>query len=84
MGVVREKPPLSAKKSSKRRKNYLPAMFMTMVTGCFLFVAEKEGLGSFIPRWLGYTIGAAITFALTLLFYVWKRRRGGKEASDEE
>ena len=62
----------------------LPAMFMTMVTGCFLFVAEKEGLGSFIPRWLGYTIGAAITFALTLLFYVWKRKHGGKEASDEE
>ena len=62
----------------------LPAMFMTMVTGCFLFVAEKEGLGSLIPRWLGYTIGAAITFALTLLFYVWKRRRGGKEASDKE
>jgi hypothetical protein len=55
-----------------------------MVTGCFLFVAEKEGLGSFIPRWLGYTIGAAITFALTLLFYVWKRKHGGKEASDEE
>ena len=55
----------------------LPAMFMTMVTGCFLFVAEKEGLGSFIPRWLGYTIGAVITLGATCLFAVWANRHKG-------
>ena len=57
-----------------KRKPYIitliPAMFMTMVTGCFLFVAEKEGLGSFIPHWLGYAIGAVITLAATCLFFV--------------
>ena len=66
-----------------RRKPYiitlLPAMFMTMVTGCFLFVAEKEGLGSLIPHWLGYTIGAAITLGATLLFYIWKRKQAETE-----
>ena len=45
----------------------IPAMFMTMVTGCFLFVAEREGFGAFIPRWLGYTIGAVITIAATYI-----------------
>ena len=28
----------------------LPALFMTMVTGCFLFVAEKGGFGSMLPK----------------------------------
>ena len=55
----------------------LPAMFMTMVTGCFLFVAEKEGLGSFIPRWLGYTIGAVITLGATCLFAIWAKKHKG-------
>ena len=66
-----------------RRKPYiitlLPAMFMTMVTGCFLFVAEKEGLGAVIPRWLGYTIGAAITLAVTALFVWWAHRHNSSE-----
>lgn len=48
----------------------LPALFMTMVTGCFLFVAEKEGLGTLIPRPLGYSIGAAITLAVLVIFLV--------------
>ena len=47
----------------------LPAIFMTMVTSSFLFVAETEGLGSFIPRWLGYTIGAVITLVVTVIIY---------------
>ena len=66
-----------------KRKPYiltlLPAMFMTMVTGCFLFVAEKEGLGAVIPRWLGYTIGAAITLLATAIFFFWTRKREAKE-----
>lgn len=45
----------------------LPAMFMTMVTGCFLFVAEKEGLGALLPRQLGYTLGAVVTLGITAL-----------------
>lgn len=47
----------------------VPAIFMTMVTGCFLFVAEKEGLGSIIPRDLGYIIGAVITLVVTFVFF---------------
>ena len=41
----------------------IPALFMTMVTGCFLFVAKAAdgGLGSVLPRPVGYGIGAAIT-----------------------
>ncbi|MBQ3982747.1 MAG: carbon starvation protein A [Bacteroidales bacterium] len=66
-----------------KRKPYiltlLPAMFMTMVTGCFLFVAEKEGLGAVIPHWLGYTIGAAITLAVTALFVWWAHRHNSSE-----
>ena len=65
----------------RRRKHYiitlLPALFMTMVTGCFLFVAEKEGLGTLIPHWLGYTIGAIITVGAMLLFFVWAKKRTG-------
>ena len=67
----------------RRRKPYIitliPALFMTMVTGCFLFVAEKEGLGTMIPHWLGYTIGAAITLGATLLFFVWSKKQTGTE-----
>ena len=63
----------------RRRKPYiitlLPAMFMTMVTGSFLFVAEKEGLGTVIPHWLGYTIGAVITLGATLLFFLWSKKQ---------
>lgn len=53
----------------------IPALFMTMVTGCFLFVATKEGLGNMIPRWLGYTIGGAITLTIYILFLLWKRKK---------
>ena len=70
-----------------RRKPYiitlLPAMFMTMVTGCFLFIAEKEGLGSFLPRWLGYAIGGLITVGAYVLFEVMRRKKG-TAAVDEE
>lgn len=46
----------------------IPALFMTMVTCSFIFVAEKEGLGSFIPRWLGYTLGAVFTVIAFIIF----------------
>ena len=67
----------------RRHKPYiitlLPAMFMTMVTGCFLIVAEKEGFGAVMPRWLGYTIGAVITLCATALFFLWARKAESKE-----
>ena len=46
----------------------IPALFMTMVTGSFLFVAYKEGLGALIPRPVGYAIGAAITVLVLVVF----------------
>lgn len=52
----------------------IPAIFMTMVTSSFLFVAEKEGLGSFIPRQAGYTIGAVITCIAMYVFFRFKMR----------
>ncbi|MBP5205292.1 MAG: carbon starvation protein A, partial [Bacteroidales bacterium] len=48
----------------------LPALFMTMVTGSFLFVAEKEGLGSLLSRPVGYGIGAVITLTVLVIFMV--------------
>lgn len=58
----------------------IPALFMTMVTGCFLFVAKSAdgGFGSFIPRSVGYGIGAAITVAALVAFIVWKVKTARK------
>ena len=55
----------------------IPALFMTMVTGCFLFVAKAAdgGLGSFLPRPVGYGIGVAITLLGLVLFLVWKKKQ---------
>ena len=52
----------------------IPALFMTMVTGCFLFVAKAAdgGFGSFIPRSVGYGIGTVITVAALTSFIIWK------------
>ena len=52
----------------------IPALFMTMVTASFIFVAEKEGFGSLLPRWLGYTLGAVVTAAIGILFE-WRTHR---------
>ncbi len=52
----------------------LPALFMTMVTGSFLFVAEKEGLGAVLPRAAGYAIGAAVTLLVFVLFVRWVKQ----------
>ena len=51
-----------------------PALFMTMVTGCFLFVAEKEGLGTVLPKPVGYGIGATITMVCLILFSRWRKK----------
>jgi len=55
----------------------IPALFMTMVTGCFLFVAKAAdgGLGSLISRPVGYGIGGAITLLALILFIRWKMKR---------
>lgn len=70
----------SAKTQKQYRYAYLitliPAVFMTMVTGCFLFVAEKEGLGALIPRTVGYLIGGLIALVALICFLVWKKKRG--------
>ncbi len=52
----------------------IPALFMSMVTISFLLVAEKEGLGSVLPRTAGYCIAAVITAALGVLFFAKKKR----------
>ena len=56
----------------------IPALFMSMVTISFLFVAEKEGLGCLLPRPVGYGIAAAITLALAVLFFCRKGRGESK------
>ena len=61
----------------------LPALFMTMVTGCFLLVAEKEGLGSLLPRPVGYGIGAAIT-VLVLVIFLWKNKKAQNQQSSSK
>ena len=55
---------------------FIPALFMTMVTGCFLLVAKGAdgGLGSMLPRPVGYGIGAAITLIALITFLVWKKK----------
>ena len=54
----------------------IPALFMTMVTGCFLFVAKATdgGLGSVLPRPVGYGIGAAITILGLVLFAMYLKK----------
>lgn len=48
----------------------IPAIFMTMVTSCFLFVAEKEGFGAILPHFIGYGIGALNTIFVTCVFFI--------------
>ena len=55
----------------------IPALFMTMVTGCFLFVAQAKdgGFGSVIPRPAGYAIGAAVTVVSLVVFILTSYRK---------
>ena len=64
---------------AKRHKLFIisliPAMFMTMVTVSFLFVAEKEGLGTIIPNHsIGYAIGALVTLVASVAFFRWNSK----------
>ena len=61
----------------------IPALFMSMVTISFLLVAQKEGLGSLLPRPAGYAIAAVITLALGILFFVRKNKKPAENRSDE-
>ena len=54
----------------------LPALFMSMVTISFVFVAQKEGLGSLMPSAVGYSLAAVVTVALAVIFFA---RRGKRE-----
>jgi carbon starvation protein CstA len=48
----------------------IPAIFMTMVTTSFLFIAQNEGFGLLpLPSFL---LGGTITLFFTSLFYHWK------------
>ena len=58
----------------------IPALFMSMVTISFLFVAEKEGLGSLLPRSVGYGIAAFITVAVGVLFFIRRNRKNKDKA----
>ena len=62
----------------------IPALFMTMVTISFLFVAEKEGLGSMIPHRLGYLLAALVTVVLLLVFVRWHHRFVSKKEQAEQ
>jgi carbon starvation protein CstA len=53
----------------------VPALFMSMVTISFLFVAYKEGLGSVLPHPVGYAIAAVLTAALGVLFFLRRNRK---------
>ena len=53
----------------------LPALFMTMVTSSFLLVAEKEGLGRWLSRGVGYSLAAAITLGILIIFIVKSNKR---------
>jgi carbon starvation protein CstA len=51
---------------------FVPAMFMTMVTTTFLFIAEHEGFG--LSPAISYTIGICITILCTTMFLNWKHK----------
>lgn len=52
----------------------IPALFMSMVTVSFIFVAQKEGFGSFIPSKVGYILAAVVTLLFFAIFVRWMAR----------
>jgi carbon starvation protein CstA len=50
----------------------IPAIFMTMVTSTFIFIAQNQGFG--LNPVLSYSLGFGITISITILFWVWKNR----------
>ena len=62
----------------------LPALLMTMVTASFIFVAEKEGLGRWLPRYMGYLAGGLVTLSALVTFIVWKIKKSKQASSEDE
>lgn len=64
---------------AKTRKNYIvsliPALFMTMVTSCYILIAP-EGLE--LSPTLSYILGGVFTLNLLYIFIRWKRHYDGK------
>lgn len=61
----------------RRKKLYIvtliPALFMTMVSGTYLFVAQRpEGIG--LSYEISLLIGGLITLAVFIVFIVWKNK----------
>ncbi len=50
----------------------IPAIFMTMVTSTFIFIAQNQGFG--LNPIVSYSLGFGITISITILFLVWKNR----------
>lgn len=51
----------------------LPAMFMTMVSSSFIFIASNEGFG--LTPSLSYSLGGLTTLGITILFFYWKKQQ---------
>ena len=52
----------------------VPATFMTMVTISFIFVSPSEGLGTILPRPVGYGIAGFLTIVCLTMFFHWKNK----------
>ncbi len=59
---------------------FIPAVFMTMVTGCFLFVAENGGFG--MGAW-GYAVGALIDLTAIFFFFRWIKKHPASPDGEE-
>ena len=51
-----------------------PALFMTMVTSCFLFVAQPSAGGIGLSPVIAYSIGGCITLASLIGFCIWANK----------
>lgn len=47
---------------------------MTMVTISFIFVSPSEGLGTILPRPVGYGIAGFLTIVCLTMFFHWKNK----------
>ena len=61
----------------RKKKLYIvsliPALFMTMVSGTYLFAAQRpEGIG--LPYEISLLIGGLITIVVFIIFMIWKKR----------
>ena len=60
---------------TQKKKNVLvtliPAMFMTVVTVTYIFMAPE---GFRLAPWIAYIIAAAVTLAFLIIYLIWKHR----------